>query len=322
MLTIVKSQPTGLDSYDLATLPKGAWINLLAPSQTELAQVAEATQISVDILRAALDEEERSRTELDDNCLLTVINIPVRQGEYYDTLPLGIILSEDYIVTVFLTDNEVLQGFTNRTWRFFNTSKRTRFMFQMMYRTATLFLKNLQHITRMTDALERNLRQSMQNDDLFEMLEMQKSMTYFTYSLRSNGVVLDKVMRLRSNTHLQNLIKMYEEDEDLLEDVIIENRQALEMVEVQNNITSSMMDTFASIISNNVNRVMKFLTTMTILLAIPTMVASFWGMNVEVPFQVGENIITFGGSHFWVIITTSFGVATVVGYLLWRKNMF
>ena len=173
MLTIVKSQPTGLDSYDLATLPKGAWINLLAPSQTELAQVAEATQISVDILRAALDEEERSRTELDDNCLLTVINIPVRQGEYYDTLPLGIILSEDYIVTVCLTDNEVLQGFTNRTWRFFNTSKRTRFMFQMMYRTATLFLKNLQHITRMTDALERNLRQSMQNDDLFEMLEMQ-----------------------------------------------------------------------------------------------------------------------------------------------------
>ena len=306
MLTVTKSQPTGLESYDLATLPQGAWINLVAPTQTELAQVSDLTEVPVDILRAALDEEERSRTELEDNCLLTVINVPVRTQKFYDTLPLGIILTENYIITVTLEDNEVLQKFNHRTWRFFNTSKKTRFMFQLMYQTASLFLKNLQNITRITDSLEKNLRQSMRNDDLFLMLDVQKSMT-----------VMDKVMRFRSNSHLQHLIKMYEEDEDLLEDVIIENKQALEMVEVQNNITSGMMDAFASIINNNVNQVMKILACITILMAIPTLIASFWGMNVQVPMA------DFGGVlPFWSIVGLSLSLVGITGYFLWKRNMF
>lgn len=317
MLTITKSQSTGLEAYDLTNLPHGVWINLIAPTQTELAQVSDATEVPVDILRAALDEEERSRTELEDNCLLTVINVPVKTEKFYDTLPLGIILTEDHVITVSLEDNEVLQKFNHRTWRFFNTSKKTRFMFQLMYQTASLFLKDLQNITRITDALEKNLRQSMKNDDLFLMLDVQKSMTYFTYSLRANGVVMDKVMRFRSNSHLQHLIKMYEEDEDLLEDVIIENKQALEMVEVQNNITSGMMDAFASIINNNVNQVMKILACITILMAIPTFIASFWGMNVIVPMQEIDSVLPF-----WGIVSLSFFLIGFTGYYLWKRGMF
>ena len=133
MLTITKSQPTGLETYDISLLPKGAWIDLVAPTSTELARVSEMTEVPVDILRAALDEEERSRTELEDNCLLTVLNVPIQTDKFYDTLPLGIILTEDYVITVSLEENDVLQRFNHRTWRFFNTSKKTRFMFQIMH---------------------------------------------------------------------------------------------------------------------------------------------------------------------------------------------
>lgn len=317
MLTITKSQSTGLENYELSQLPKGAWLNLIAPTSTELTEVSTITGVPVDILRAALDEEERSRTELEDNCLLTVINVPVRTDKFYDTLPLGIILTPEYIITVSLEDNDVLQKFNHRTWRFFNTSKKTRFMFQLMHQTASLFLRYLQNITRITETLEKNLRKSMENDDLFLMLDVQKSMTYFTYSLRANGVVMDKVLRFRSNNHLQHLIKMYEEDEDLLEDVIIENKQALEMVEVQNNITSGMMDAFASIINNNVNKVMKFLAVITILMAIPTVIASFWGMNVQVPMQENNSVLPFFG-----IFAISMVIIFVVGRFLARRGLF
>ncbi len=316
MLTITKSQPTGLETYDISLLPKGAWIDLVAPTSTELARVSEMTEVPVDILRAALDEEERSRTELEDNCLLTVLNVPIQTDKFYDTLPLGIILTEDYVITVSLEENDVLQRFNHRTWRFFNTSKKTRFMFQIMHETASLYLKNLKSITRIADSLERNLRQSMKNDDLFLMLDVQKSMTYFTYSLRANGVVMDKIIRFRSNSQLQHLIKMYEEDEDLLEDVIIENKQALEMVEIQNNITSGMMDAFASIINNNVNHVMRILASITILMAIPTIVASFWGMNVTVPMQGLE-----GPWAFVVIVILSLSITGLFSYILRKRHL-
>lgn len=146
-------------------------------------------------------------------------------------------------------------------------------------------------------------------------MDLQKGLTYFTSSLRSNGVVMDRLLRLRSNSQAQHLIKMYEEDEDLLEDVIIENNQAIQMVEMYTNILSSMTDAFASIISNNLNMVMKFLASMTIILAVPTMIASFWGMNVNVPF-------TNYPYGFLVVSSIALGVAGVSAFLLWKKNMF
>lgn len=196
----------------------------------------------------------------------------------------------------------------------FYTFKKTRFLFQILYRSATLFLRYLMQINRRTDDIEEILRHSMRNKEFFLLLELQKSLTYFTSALRSNGIVMERLMRLRRNTSLHHLIKMYEEDEDLLEDVIIENKQAIEMVEMYSSILMNMSDTFASIISNNLNLVMKFLASITIMLAVPTIIFSLWGTNVPVPFRD-----TTAG-FYYVVGITMFTVVAVI--MLWRKDLF
>ena len=316
MLTIYKSDGLALVEKTFATADKGTWFNLVSPTPEELLSVATICHVPVDVLKTALDEEERSHVEIEDDYLLIITNIPMMRGkDSYDTLPLGILLTPDYFVTVCLENNEVLKSFCCDTARTFSTFKKTRFLFQIMFKSATLFLKYLQQITRRSDEIERQLRQSMKNEEFFQLLELQKGLTFFTSSLRSNGIVMEKLLRLRSNRQLQHLIKMFEEDEDLLEDVIIENKQAIEMVEMYSNILSSMMDAFASVISNNLNIVMKFLASMTILLAIPTMLSSFWGMNVGVPFRDTE-------IGFWFVVTTSIIFTSVAAYGLWKKRLF
>ncbi|MCX7782006.1 MAG: magnesium transporter CorA family protein, partial [Negativicutes bacterium] len=171
----------------------------------------------------------------------------MRGRDRYDTLPLGIIITEDHFITVCLEKNEVLADFLKACDKSFSTFKRTRFLFQILYKSATLYLRYLKQINRRTDEIEHHLRKSMKNEEIFELLELQKGLTYFSASLKSNGIVMEKLLRLRSNNTVQNFIKMYEEDEDLLEDVIIENKQAIEMVEMYSHILNGMMDTFASI---------------------------------------------------------------------------
>ena len=316
MLLICKSNCTALTEYTLAALEKGAWLNLISPTSDELNSVAALTGLPMDVLKAALDEEERSHVEIDDNYIFVVTNIPMMRGrDSYDTLPLGMIITPDLFITVCLENNEVLKAFNNDSARTFSTFKKTRFLFQIMYKSATLYLKYLQQINRRTDEIEKQLRQSMKNEEFFQLLELQKGLTFFTASLRSNGIVMEKMLRLRTNNALRHLIKMYEEDEDLLEDVIIENKQAIEMVEMYSNILSSMMDAFASIISNNLNIVMKFLASMTIVLAIPTMLSSFWGMNVGVPFKDSE-------AGFWFVVAISLATTGIMAYVLWRKRLF
>ena len=199
----------------------------------------------------------------------------------------------------------------------FSTFKKTRFLFQILYKSATLYLKYIRIIIKRTDELEQHLRKSMENSELFNMLDLQKSLTYFTTSLRSNYIVTEKLLRLRSTNQSAHLIliKLYEEDEDLLEDVIIEYKQAIEMVEMYSHILNSMMEVFASIISNNLNLVMKFLASVTIILAIPTTIGGLWGMNVPVPLSDSP----YG---FLVIGGTSLLVAGVTGYWLWKRRMF
>ena len=165
----------------------------------------------------------------------------------------------------------------------FSTFKKTRFLFQILYKSATLYLKYIRIIIRRTDELEIHLRQSMENSELFNLLDLQKSLTYFSTSLRSNSIVLERLLRLRNATQSQHLIKVYEEDEDLLDDVIIEYKQAVEMVEMYSHILNSMMEVFASIISNNLNLVMKFLASVTIILAIPTLISRFVGHERTCP---------------------------------------
>lgn len=316
MYKIVKSTDAGLDELEIDRLEKGCWIDVVAPSEEELQEIAAATKIQMDFLTAPLDEEEKSRIEIEDDQILVLVDIPfLRSNKDYDTLPLGIIITENCITTVCLEPNAVTAEFGSHNTKLFSTFKKTRFLFQILFKSATLYLKYIRIIIRRTDELEKHLRQSMQNSELFNLLDLQKSLTYFSTSLRSNYIVMEKLLRLRGATQSRHLIKLYEEDEDLLEDVIIEYKQAVEMVEMYSHILNSMMEVFASIISNNLNLVMKFLATMTIVLAIPTLVSSMWGMNVPVPFANNP----WG---FAIVLTVALGVSGAAAYLLWKRRMF
>ena len=316
MYKVVKSTDAGLDELEIDRLEKGCWIDVVAPSEEELQEIAAATKIQMDFLTAPLDEEEKSRIEIEDDQILILVDIPfLRSNKDYDTLPLGIIITENCITTVCLEPNAVTAEFGAHNTKMWSTFKKTRFLFQILFKSATLYLKYIRIIIRRTDELEKHLRQSMQNSELFNLLDLQKSLTYFSTSLRSNYIVMEKLLRLRSATQSRHLIKLYEEDEDLLEDVIIEYKQAVEMVEMYSHILNSMMEVFASIISNNLNLVMKFLATMTIVLAIPTLVSSMWGMNVPVPFANNP----WG---FVIVLTFALGVSGAAAYLLWKRRMF
>ncbi len=308
---------------------KGIWVNLINPPEAELTKVAASVGINHDLLRAALDAEERSRIEVDEGQLLILINVPVSEGEngslFYDTVPLGIIVAENLVVTVCLKENPIVTEFEYGKNRAFYTFKKTRFVLQMLFKTATYFLRYLQQIDKKSSEIENKLHGSMRNEELIRLLNLQKSLVYFTTSLRANEIVMEKLLRLQLKSPMINvdpetamtthILKMYPEDEELLEDVITENKQAIEMCQTYSNILTGTMDAFASIISNNLNIVMKFLTSVTIILAIPTMVASFFGMNVAVPMQHSPHAFMF--TIFFSIILAAIGVV-----LLRRKNMF
>lgn len=317
MLKIYKSHESGpLQELSLKTLEKGAWINIIAPTPYELKVVGELTEVEPDFLRSALDDEERSHTDVEDNSIMILTNVPVMRGhDSYDTLPLAIILTKEYTITVCLEETPVIAEFNQENARSFRTFKKTRFLFQILYKSATYYLKYLRQISKYSDEIESKLRDSMSNNEILRLLELQKGLTYFNAALRSNGAVLDKLLRLRSTQAPQPILKMYEEDEDLLEDVIIENKQAREMVEMYSKILSRMADTFAAIISNNQNLVMKFLAAMTIILAIPTVISSFFGMNVNLPFAEQSNA-------FLYVTIISMSIAGASAYILWRRNMF
>ncbi|MEG0798575.1 MAG: magnesium transporter CorA family protein [Acidaminococcaceae bacterium] len=316
MYKIFKSIDEGITELDLSQLTKGAWIDIVSPSTEELLEISAHTGVQLDFLTAALDDEEKSRIETETDQILILVDIPLlRSNNDYDTLPLGIIMTADYVITVCLEVNAVLADFSSLNYRFFSTYKKTRFLFQILYKSATLYLKYIRNINRRTDELEQHLRKSMENEELFNLLDVQKSLTFFSASLRSNYIVTEKLLRLRSAKQVQHLVKMYEEDEDLLEDVIIEYKQAIEMVEMYSHILNSMMEVFASIINNNMNLVMKFLAGMTIVLAIPTVLSSLWGMNVPVP--LADN--PYG---FFIVSASATLTAGIFAYFLWKRRMF
>ncbi len=317
MLQIFKTQEDkSLKELSIDEFEKGSWFNLIKPTADEIKDVAAALCIEADFLRDSLDSEERSRIEIDDDKLLIITNVPLMEDENsFDTLPLGIIMTPDNIVTVALKENRIISFFNQDTTKLFNTADKTRFMFQILFRATKFYLRYLEHINRLTDRIEIDLRRTMKNKALFQLLEVQKSLVYFTTALKDNGHVLEKLSRFKKIEQFGNFIRYDEEIEDLMEDVIIENRQAIEMVEMHRNILENMMDAFASIISNNLNMVMKFLTSVTIILAIPTMVASFWGMNVPVPLAQHE-------LGFSLVIVFALIAAICIGLILSRKGLF
>lgn len=262
-----------IDGYD-----NGCWIALTNPTAEELREVAEQCKVALDDLRAPLDEEERSRIEVEDDYTLILVDIPIieerNDKDWYGTIPLAIIVCESSIITVCLEETPVLTAFMDGRVRNFYSYMKTRFIFQILYRNATLYLNYLRIIDRRSDSIEQKLHEATRNRELIELLELEKSLVFFTTSLKSNEIVLEKLLK-------SNAIKKYPEDEDLIEDVIVENKQAIEMASIYSGILNGTMDTFASVISNNQNSVMKFLATITIVLSIPTMIASFYGMNVN-----------------------------------------
>ena len=317
MLKIYKSMESGpLMELSLKTLEKGAWINIIDPTPYELKVVSNLTEVDPDFLRSALDDEERSHTDVEDGSVMVLTNVPIyRDEDGYDALPLAIIITEEYIITVCLEETPVMNEFNERTAKLFRTYKRTRFLFQILYKSATYFLKYLRQISKTSDEIEDQLRDDMKNSEILRLLTLQKGLTYFNAAIRSNGAVLDKLMRLRNNASLAPILKVYEEDEDLLEDVIIENKQAREMVEMYSKILARIADTFSSIISNSQNLVMKFLAAMTIIIAIPTVVSSFFGMNVPVPMADNPR-------GFYIVMMLAFAISITGAYVLWRRDMF
>lgn len=277
---------------------KVSWIHMVAPTAREIKQVSSATGINTDFLSAALDEEERSRIEAEDDQVLVIVNVPVAQLQDeslpFDTLPLGIVLTRSVIVTVCLRGDTLVEDFFQNRVKGTNANKRTRFLLQILFRIASTYLRHLRQIDKLSNQIERRLHSSMRNEELIKLLNLEKSLVYFNTSLRSNEIVLEKLLRSRfvkldpgdpESLDTSRVLVMYPEDEDLLDDVITENKQAMEMGEIYSNILSGMMDAFASIISNNLNMVMKFLASITIILSVPTIITSFFGMNVGLPWQ-------------------------------------
>ena len=293
------------------TIAPGMWVHLEDPDLNELNMVSEALDIELGQLKAALDEEESARFEKEDDVTLIIVDIPVVQPEgisfLYNTIPLGILLAKDTIVTVCLEDTTIIEDFAEGRVKGFDTRKKTRFIFQLLYKSSAKYLQYLRQIDKATTQVENALHKSMKNRELVQMLKLEKSLVFFSTSLKSNEIILEKMLKT-------NVLKKYPEDTDLLEEVIIENQQAIEMSNIYRNIISGTMATFASIISNNLNMVMKLLASITIIIAIPTLFASFWGMNVPVPFQHSP----FG---FWIMLGVAFLFTGIVTYVLAKKDM-
>ena len=270
---------------EIKEFKKGSWINLVNPSENEIKKVCENINIQEEFIRDALDFEEKARIdqEDDDNTILFVVDVPIIEKvegvDTYTTMPVGmIVVRDDYFITVSLRKNRIIEDFEKRKIKNFQTYKKTRFIFQILYLNASYYLTYLKQINKETEFAEYILKNSMRNKELLKMLSLEKSLVYFATSLKSNEIVMEKTLRGR-------IIKLYDEDEDILEDAITENKQAIEMAQIYNNILNGTMDAYASIISNNLNGVMKTLTSITIILAVPTMISSFWGMNVNLPLQ-------------------------------------
>lgn len=291
---------------------RGTWINLVNPSEKEIDLVCEKLNITSEFIKYPLDYEEKARIDAEDDITLFIIDVPytekVKEEKIYTTMPLGmIIVRDDFFITVSLNKASILDDFEKGRVKSFFTYKKTRFILQILYANSSAFLSNLKQINKETEIAEYVLQKSMKNKELIKLLNLEKGLVYITTSLRSNELVMEKTLKGR-------IIKLYEEDEDILDDAIIENKQAIEMSKIYSDILNGTMDAYASIISNNLNSVMKFLTSVTIVLSLPTMIASFWGMNVDLPFS-------HNAYGFVIILTISLVIAIITSWWLKKRDM-
>jgi len=304
--TSIGSRLEKIDNHE-----NGCWVSMINPSNAELQEMSSFYELDPDVLKAALDTYERSRIETDENYTMVLVNIPTieehNETELYTTIPLSIIVTKEAVITVCSEDTPILRHFLSVKVRDFFTYMKSRFILQVLYRTATLYLQYLSNIDRKSDEVENKLHKSTKNHELIELLKLEKSLVYFTTALRSNEAVLEKLFRY-------DVIKKYPDDSDLLDDVIVENKQAIEMANIYSGILSGMMDAFASVISNNLNIVMKVLAIITVVMAIPTMVFSAFGMNVDIAAMP----LTQTGWGFPIVVAAS-AVLSLIVFVIFRK---
>ncbi|GAB4453348.1 MAG: magnesium transporter CorA family protein [Anaerolineales bacterium] len=308
MLAIYKTTERGIEQLD--TLVNGSWVKAVDPTPEEIEQLVD-WGVDIDYINYSLDLDEMPRIERDEEYTFILLRIPHRQLESdppYITIPLGIMIRGNVIVTICKYDKEMFNVLANGKYRMLKTGKRYRFTLYIFLETATRYLTHLREINRATEAIEDRLQESQRNRELLELLKYQKSLTYFATALRSNEVMMERVQRMQ-------IFNYYEEDQDLLEDVLTENQQAIQMTNINTEILASMMDAFASIISNNLNVVMKALAALTIILNLPTIVASFYGMNVTLPAQDHPLAFLF-------ILGVTVGVTAIATFIFYKRDWF
>ena len=294
----------------------GVWVNLVNPSQSESMEVAEYYHIDITDLRAPLDAEETSRIVVEDDYKLIIVDIPITEERnnkiYYVTIPLGIIITADAIITTCLEKLPLLDHFIHHRLRNFYTFMKSRFVFQILHRNAQLYLSALRGIDRKSEEIEKLLHEATRNEELIDLMELEKTIVYFKASLKMNERIVKKI--INSSTILQK----YEEDEDLLDDTLVETQQAIEMADIYGNILNSMTHAFASVISNNQNTIMKALALVTIVMSIPTMIFSAYGMNFK------DNDLPFNDipHAFWWVILAAFAVSLSLTFYFIRKRWF
>ena len=295
----------------------GCWINAVSPDEEEVDYLVHTIGVLPEFVKSSLDEEESSHIDYDDdeNQTLIIVDYPSaedREDTYdentlqYTTLPLGVVIMKGYVITISLYENLNIEDMAHGVVRGVRTDMKTRFLLLLLLRISQRFLIYLRQIDRLSSKTEQKLHQSMKNEELIQMLGLEKSLVYFSTSLKTDEITLNKIMRGK-------LIKLYEEDQDLLEDVLIEIHQAIEMCNIYSNILSGTMDAFASVISNNLNIVMKVLTVITIVMAIPNIIFGFYGMNVN----------GLPGVQWWWFPTLVAIVAMAIAtWIFKKKDMF
>lgn len=307
MIQFYKNINNVLTSID--KIEEGCWVNVTAPTESEIMQLVSEYGLDQGFVHSSLDEEESARIENEDDQVLLIFDYPVADKTeakiQYLTMPMGIILTDTNVFTICLRENVVLDEIAKGVVRNVQTHMKTRFVFTVLFRIASRYLQYLKQIDKMSNYVEKQLHKSLKNKELIQLLGLGKSLVYFSTSLKSNESALEKLLRGR-------IIKLYDDDQDLLEDVLIEIKQAIEMSHIYSSILSGTMDAFASVISNNLNIVMKTLTIITILMAIPTIVYSFYGMNVEG--------LPFAGNPMFALLL-SVVVTVVAGLVLSRNNI-
>ncbi|MBV8252247.1 MAG: magnesium transporter CorA family protein [Chitinophaga sp.] len=292
----------------------GAWINITPPlKQSEFDQLSEELDIPLDFLTDSLDIDERSRYELEDKVRLIVIKTPTENNAvtdsdaFYITIPIVIILTHNQIITVNSFDNTAIKKFLN-TFHNRSPEKRNMMVLKIFEKVVVNFLDYLKEINQRRNMLEQKLYDSNRNEELLAIMRIQKSLVYFVTALRSNELLLMKLERT-------NFLGLNEDEKEFLNDLIVDTSQALEMANVYTNILSSTMDAFASIISNNLNVVMKRLTSITIVLTFPMLVASIYGMNVDIPYQHTVHA-------FYIPIMLSLAISVIISWYFMKKRWF